>query len=95
MGRRQVERRLRQVGSRLRTLRDELQVADEQLPYLADEAEDMRTRALVADTGHAGIEARQAAEHLDAMRRHRAHVLAEIADLESKQDRLLDELTTT
>ncbi len=95
MGRRQVERRLRQVGTRLRTLRDELRIADEQLPHLAAEAEDMSTRALVADTSHAGIEARHAREHLAAMTTHRAHVLTEIAELESKQDQLLDALNAT
>lgn len=92
MGRRRIERRLRHIGARLRALRLELRIADEQLVVLADEADDMSIRSLVAETSDAGIEARRAQGQAEAMAKHRAHVLAEIAELESEQDRLLDEL---
>ncbi|MCU1501385.1 MAG: hypothetical protein JWM12_739 [Ilumatobacteraceae bacterium] len=86
---------MRQVSSRLRELRDELRIADEQLLHLADEADGMSIRALVAETPGAGIEYRQARGHADAMAKHRAHVVADIAELEAKQDQLLDALNAT
>ena len=92
MRRRSIERRLRQTSGRLRSLRDELRVIDEQLVQLRDEAEDMGVRALVAETSGAGIEHRHAQGHADAMARHRDHVVAEVAELEAKQDQLLDAL---
>ena len=46
MGRRSIERKLNQVSARLRSLRGELSVIDEQLAHLADEADDMALRAL-------------------------------------------------
>ena len=66
---------------------------DEQLVHLRDEAEDMSVRALVAETSGAGIDYRHAQGHADAMAKHRSHVLAEIVELEAKQDQLLDALT--
>jgi chromosome segregation ATPase len=92
VSRRSIERKLRQVGSRLRSLRDELRIADEQFAQLRDEADDMTIRAMVAETSHAGIEARHAQGHADAMAKHRAHLVDSIAELERTQDRLLDEL---
>ena len=93
MGSWRTERRLTQVASRLRTLRDELAMVDEQLGHLADDADDLALRALVSETPSASYESNDARKHVDAMRRHREHVLAEIAELEARQDRLLDDLT--
>lgn len=90
MSRRQVERRLTEVGRRLRELREELQVADEQLLHLADAADDARLRALVSETPVSDREHREAARHADAMRTHRATVAEEITRLETAQDELLD-----
>ena len=92
MSKRLVERRLRQVGQRLKSLRDELRVIDEQYAHLADEANDLALRALVAETPAAGVEHRDAQRHAEAMGRHRAEVLASIAELEAKQDQLLERL---
>jgi len=89
---RRIERRLRQVGDRLRSLRDELRIIDEQYAHLADEADDLEVRALVAETPAAGVDYRDAKRHADAMARHRAEVLAAIAELEARQDQLLDRL---
>lgn len=94
MSRRQVERRLTEVGRRIRELREELQVADEQLAHLADAADDARLRSLVSETPVSDREHREAARHADAMRNHRASVAEEIARLEGTQDELLDRLTT-
>jgi hypothetical protein len=93
VSRRQVERRLTEVGRRLRELRDELRVADEQLAHLADAADDARLRSLVSETPVADREHREASRHADAMRSHRASVAEEIARLELAQDELLDRLS--
>lgn len=85
-----VERRLRDVSRRLRKLREELEVTDEQLGQLSDEADDARLRAMVSETPTAEREHVEAAGHADAMRRHRTAVQQEIARLEQAQDDLLD-----
>ena len=77
MSRRQVERRLTEVGRRIRELREELQVADEQLAHLADAADDARLRSLVSETPVSDREHREAARHADAMRNHRTSVADE------------------
>ena len=94
MSRRQVERRLTEVGRRLRELREELQVADEQLAHLADAADDARLRALVSETPVSDREHREASRHAEAMRAHRSAVAAEIARLEGQQDELLDRFSS-
>ena len=92
MSRKQVERRLTEVGARLKTLREELAVADEQLQHLAEAADDARLRALVSETPVAEREHREAARHAEAMRAHRNEVAGEITRLETTQDQLLDRL---
>jgi hypothetical protein len=92
MSRSLVERRLTEVATRLKQLRGELAVSDEQLVQLAAEADDARLRALVSETPLAGREHQDAQRHADAMQRHRAEVLEDIAKLEEAQDELLDRL---
>ena len=87
-----IERRLRETGVRLRRLREELAVVDEQLGHLNDDAEDKALRALVSETSGAGVEYREARLHAEAMRRHRAQVQSSILELEVKQDELLDKM---
>lgn len=87
-----VERRLKQASTRLRGLREELRVIDEQLAQLADEAGDMGIRSLVAETPGASYEYHHAQAHADAMAKHRAHVVASINELEVRQDHLLDRM---
>lgn len=93
MSRPLIERRLVEVGQRLKQLRDDLMVAEEQLAHFASEADDARLRSLVSETPLAGREHRDAARHAEAMQRHRDELAAEIATLEQQQDALLDELT--
>lgn len=88
-----IEQRLRKTGSRLRSLRDELAVIDEQLAHLTDDAVDSSLRAMVSDSTGDSYEARKAHEHADAMAAHRAHVVASIHELEQRQDELLDQLS--
>ena len=90
MSRSVIERRLTEVGDRLKVLRRELVVADEQLDHFAAEADDARLRALVSETPLAQQEHREAQKHADAMLRHRAEVQSEIESLEAAQDELLD-----
>jgi hypothetical protein len=90
-----TERRLTQVATRLRTLREELAIIDEQLTQLVDEADDLALRALVSETPSASYESNDARKHADAMRRHREHVVAEIAELEVRQDQLLDRVSAS
>lgn len=88
-----LERRLSKTGSRLKSLRAELSLIDEQLGYLGDDAEDQAIRALVAETAGSSFEARAAQGNFENMSKHRARVLAEIAALEIRQDELLDQMT--
>jgi hypothetical protein len=87
-----VERRLAQVGERLKQLRAELSITDEQLVALVDEADDTRLRALVSETPLAEAEHRDAQRHVDTLARHRASVQSAIEQLEHTQDELLDRL---
>lgn len=93
MSRSLVERRLTEVSARLRTLRGELHVADEQLLHLAEQADEARLRALVSETPVAEREHRDASRHAEAMQRHRSEVQRSIRELEATQDELLDRLT--
>jgi hypothetical protein len=92
MSRAMLERRLTETSERLREARRELDLADEQLAHLADAADEARLRSLVSETPLADHEHREAARHAEAMRRHRAVVVAEIERLEQSQDELLDRL---
>jgi chromosome segregation ATPase len=92
MSRSLLERRLSEVAGRLRELRQELVVSDEQLGHLAEQADEARVRALVSETPVAERELREAQRHADAMSRHRADVLRSIERLERTQDELLDRL---
>lgn len=92
MGRRLVERRLRDVGGKLRSLRASLAIVEEQLAHLNDEAEEMGLRALVSETPGADLEYREARRHADAMLRHRDSVREAIAELEERQDQLLEQI---
>jgi hypothetical protein len=88
-----VERRLSQNATRLKSLRTELAQIDEQLAVFADDADDTAIRALVSETPGAAQEANEARKHADAMARHRLKVVESIAELERRQDELLDKLT--
>ena len=92
MSRSLLERRLAETSERIKQLREELVITDEQLGALADAADDARLRALVSETPLADQEHHEAQRHADAMQRHRAEVLATITQLERRQDDLLDRL---
>ena len=81
------------MSGRLASLRDELRVLDEQHLHLAGEVDDARLQALMSETPVSDRAHREAARHAEAVGRRRAEVLGSIADLEVRQDELLDELT--
>ncbi len=88
-----VERRLSQSSERLKQLRAELGVVDEQLLFFSEAADEARLRALVSETPLADKEHREAQKHAEAMSRRRAEIVASIQDTERAQDELLDRLT--
>lgn len=92
MGQRTIERRLRETGARLKQLRSELAVVDEQLQALSEDTEDKGLRAMVAETPGADVEYREARLHSEAMSRHRQSVIDSIKELETRQDELLDQM---
>jgi hypothetical protein len=87
-----LQRRLVDVSERLKRLRAEVAVTEEQLVYLEDEAEDARMRALVAETPLADVAARDARRHADVQARHRDALRRSIAELERESDSLLDRM---
>ena len=87
-----LERRLAEVGDRLKALREELVIVDEQLAAFVEAADDARLRALVSETPLAGREHTEARRHADAMARHRADLFGEVERFERSQDDLLDRL---
>jgi hypothetical protein len=87
-----LQRRLVDVSERLKRLRAELTVTEEQLAFLEDEAEDARLRALIAETPLGDVEARDARRHADALARHRDALARSIVELEREQDALLDRM---
>ncbi|MFN0092453.1 MAG: hypothetical protein ACKVWR_19645 [Acidimicrobiales bacterium] len=92
MSRSMLERRLTEVSDRLKRLRQDLAVAEEQLAHFAGEAAEARLRALVSETPLSVREHREAQRHADAMDKHRGDLLREIEKLERSQDDLLDKL---
>ncbi|MDQ3979652.1 MAG: hypothetical protein M3314_08880 [Actinomycetota bacterium] len=87
-----VEKRLFQAAERLKQLRAELKVVDEQLVFLNEAADEARLRALVSETPLADREHREAQKHAEAMSRHREQLASTILELERSQDELLDRL---
>ena len=87
-----VEKQLSASAERLRRLRAELAVIDEQLAFLDDAADESRLRALVSETPLADREHTEARRHAEAMASQRAHVLESIGKLEQSQNELLDRL---
>lgn len=87
-----IQRRLRATSRQLQSARADLAVLDEQIGSLVDDALDLETRAVVADTGHAAYEHRQAMGHVEAINNERQRLTRRIADIEASQDQLLDGL---
>ena len=87
-----LHRRLAQNSSRLKELRTELVVVEDQMSHVVDDADDKAMRALVSETPGADFEYRDAKRHADAMKRNHQKIVSEIADLERKINDLLDRM---
>ena len=85
-----LQRRLIDVSDRLKRLRAELSVAEEQCAFFEAEAEDARLRSLVSETPVADAEAREVRRHADAQTRQRDALRRAVHELEAEQDALLD-----
>ncbi len=88
-----IERRLADAAARLKNARIELLVLDEQLGVISDEADDLRIRAMVAETPQALSEHSFGQRHVKAMGAARQDLVQKIADLTKLQDDLLDQLS--
>jgi hypothetical protein len=95
MSRTLLQRRLIDVSDRLKRLRAELAVAEEQCAFFEAEAEDARLRALVSETPLADQEANELRRHADAQGRHRDSLRRAVRELEQEQDALLDRMAET
>ncbi len=87
-----LQRRLVDVSERLKRLRAELLVTEEQVVFLDGEAEEFRMRALVSETPLADAEARDAHQQADTMSRYRDGLMLQIGRLQREQDELLDRI---
>lgn len=87
-----IERRLNDAHQRLVRARSELAVLDEQLVVVNEMADDTRLRALVAETPVAAKEHDEASRQASAMQRTRQGLVEQIAELERRQDDLLERL---
>ena len=84
---------LKRISARLKVLREELRIIDEQRSHLVDDADDLGLRAVVSDSPLARSEAHAAGGHAAAIEGARVHVVDEISRLERRQDMLLDRIT--
>ncbi len=89
-----LERRIRDVHSRLVRAREELAVLNEQLAVVQESADEARVRALVSETPLASQEHNEAARHADAMVRRATSLGKVVSDLERRQDELLAAVAT-
>ena len=87
-----IERRLNDAHQRLVRARSELAVLDEQLVVVNEMVDDTRLRALVAETSVAAKEHDEASRQASAMHRTRQGLVEQIAELERRQDDLLERL---
>jgi hypothetical protein len=88
-----LERRIRDVHSRLMRAREELAVLDEQLAVVQESADEARVRSLVSETPLAAHEHNEAARHAEAMVKARDAAARSVKDLERRQDELLADVT--
>ena len=92
MPQRLLKKKLADTSLRLRQLREELKVAEEQLVHFSDEADEARLRSLVSETPLADQKHREANKHAESMRKHKTMLQTEIERVEALQDELLDQM---
>src|ERR1700722_2710147 len=89
-----LERRIRDVHTRLVRAREELAVLNEQLAVVQEAAGGPRGSALASEPPLASQEHNEAARHADAMVRARDALCKVVSDLERRQDELLAAVAT-
>jgi hypothetical protein len=87
-----IERKLFDEAQRLKRAREQLAIIEEQLVVMAEAADEARIRSLVSETPLAHREYAEAQRHAEAMERSRRSVAAEVSELQTSQDELLDRL---
>ena len=90
-----LQKSLAQLGDRIAKSRADLRIVEEQILFQMDVVEETKTRMLVAETPLADREYRIANDDFQRMQKERERVIAEIAELQSEQDRLLDLMLAT
>lgn len=92
MPQRLLKKKLADTALRLRQLREELKVAEEQFTHFSDEADEARLRSLVSETPLADQKHREANKHAESMRKHKNMLQNEIERVEALQNELLDQM---
>ena len=92
MKRSMIERKLTEVSDEIKRVREDLRVSAEQLEHFTGEADDARLRALVSETPMAEHEFQEAHRHAETMRRNHSDLESRLAELETRQDTLLDQM---
>jgi hypothetical protein len=87
-----LEKNLSQLTDRITRARDDLHIVEEQLLFQMDVVEEAKTRMLVSETPLSERDHREARDDLQRLVRQREHALADIAELQTEQDRLLDRM---
>ena len=95
MSRARIEKRLSANGKRLQALRTDLAVAEQALLQVDGEADDARLRALVSETPLAQKDHEQVRRQAERQRIRRDDLRSEIAELEARQDELLDQFNAS
>ena len=90
-----LERKIRDVHSRLLRAREELAVLDEQMVVVMETADEARVRSLVSETPLAAHEYNEAARTADAMAKARAALAGTVVELEHRQDELLADVASS
>ena len=90
-----LQKSLAQLGDRIAKARADLRIVEEQILFQMDVVEETKTRMLVAETPLADREYSIATDDYQRMQKERERVIAEIAELQKEQDRLLDLMLAT
>ncbi len=88
-----IKRQLRSTSAALARHRVDLEVTLEQLAHGEGDSDEWQTQAIVTGHSEDATESRRASASLTSMRDHRDHLRRKIAELEARQDLLLDQLS--
>jgi hypothetical protein len=87
-----LQKNLSQLTDRITRAREDLHIIEEQLLFQMDVVEEAKTRMLVSETPLSERDHREARDDLQRLVRQREHALADIAELQGEQDKLLDRM---